>query len=200
MEVIIETNQFQTPITRELLDKYPQEVQEEFMDLVQNVPFIKNLISKDRPWVKDLPKDEKGRAIIDLSNPPLYDNSDYFRPAAKFYEKNKCYTFLKPNSNPNSEFRKFWDREMDRCYNGMLRDDGMWISGQMYWNLNYCPMLVNMPVPGTNKAIRKESLPWFFEGIWWRFLYLDMARQNGHHAIELAKRGAHPYTQKVLTP
>jgi hypothetical protein len=38
-------------------------------------------------------------------------------------------------------------------------------------------------------AIRKESFPFFFEGIYWRFHYLNQARMSGKHAIELAKRG-----------
>ena len=50
-------------------------------------------------------------------------------------------------------------------------------------------MLVNEIVKGTNMAIRKESFPFFFEGIYWRFHYLNQARMSGKHAIELAKRG-----------
>ena len=51
-------------------------------------------------------------------------------------------------------------------------------------------MLVNEIIPGSKKAIRKESFPFFFEGIYWRFHYLQQAREAGNHAIELAKRGA----------
>ena len=65
MAILIETNKYQTPITQELLDKYPQEVQEQFLDFINNVPYIKNLISPNRPYTRDLPKDENGRAIID---------------------------------------------------------------------------------------------------------------------------------------
>ena len=59
MAILIETNKYQTPITQELLDKYPQEVQEQFLDFINNVPYIKNLISPNRSYTKDLPKDEK---------------------------------------------------------------------------------------------------------------------------------------------
>jgi len=38
-------------------------------------------------------------------------------------------------------------------------------------------------------AVRTEEFPYFFEGIYWRFHYLDQARNAGKHAIELAKRG-----------
>lgn len=189
-DVVIKTNKYQTPITKELLSSLEDEVREQFLDAVNNIQFIKNLISPNRPYHKDLPRDERGRAIVDITNPPIMVDSDYFRKPALHYMKEKCYTFLKPNSNPNSEFRKFWDREKSRCWNGYLRpEDGAWISGYEYWFLNYTPMLVNFIEDGKKKAIRKESFPFFFEGIDWRFKYLYDSRELGHHAIELAKRG-----------
>ena len=189
-EVLISTNECQTPITNELLSMYPEEVQQQFMEFISTVPLIQNLISATRPRIEDLPRDSEGRAIIDITNPPLYKDADYFRQPALHFLKNGCYTFLRPNSNPNSEYRKFWDREIDRCYNGLLRQsDGMWIPGYMYWFLNYCPMMINEYKEGRKKAIRKEGFPYFFEGIWFRYLYLHNAREHGHHAAELAKRG-----------
>ena len=190
MEILVPTNEYQTPITKELLSQYPDEVVEQFMEFISTVPFIQNLISPNRPHIKDLPRDEKGRAIIDITNPPIYEDADYFRQSALFFLENGVYTHLRPNSNPNSGYRKFWDREKDRIYNGMLREsDGMWIPGFLYWFLNYCPMMINIYKKGQKKAIRKESFGLFFEGIWYRFLYLYQARENGHHAAELAKRG-----------
>lgn len=190
MEVIISTNEYQTPITDTLLDQYPEEVKEQFMEYISTVPFIQNLISPSRPKIQDLPRDEQGRAIVDITNPPIFEDANYFRQAALYFLSEGTYTKLKPNSNPNSEYRKFWDREIDRCYNGLLREsDGMWIPGYMYWFLNYCPMMVNEYKRGNKKAIRKEGFGYFFEGIWWRYLYLNKARENGHHAVELAKRG-----------
>lgn len=189
-KVIVSTNKYQTPITESLLVAYPDEVREQFMEYISTVPLIQNLISPSRPKIEDLPRDERGRAIIDISNPPLYENADYFRQSALHFLKHGCYTFLRPNSNPNSEYRKFWDREIDRIYNGMLREsDGMWIPGYMYWFLNYCPMMINEYQEGKKKAIRKEGFAYFFEGIWYRYWYLYIARDNGHHAAELAKRG-----------
>lgn len=189
-KVLIQTNEFQTPITEALLSEYPDEVKEQFMEFISTVPFIQNLISPSRPRIEDLPRDSKGRAIIDITNPPIYKDADYFRQSALHFLKHGCYTFLRPNSNPNSEYRKFWDREIDRCYNGLLREsDGMWIPGYMYWLLNYCPMMINAYQKGKKKAVRKEGFAYFFEGIWYRYLYLYDAREGGHHAAELAKRG-----------
>lgn len=201
MATLIETNEYQTPITEELLSQYPEEVVQQFTEIVNIVPFIKNLINPNRPKIEDLPRDKEGRAIVDITNPPIYKDTDYFRQAALFYLKNGCYTKLRPNSNPNSEYRKYWREELRRCREGLIRQsDGMYVTGFLYWFLNYCPMMVNFYKEGQKKAIRKESFGFFFEGIWWRSIYLYNAREQGHHAIELAKRGAHPYNQKVFTP
>lgn len=201
MEVLIETNKYQTPVTRELLDSLPAEVAEQLMEVLATVPFVKNLISPNRLYYKDLPRDSRGAAIVDITNPPIMTNADYFRQPALFYLKHGCYTFLKPNSNPNSAYKKFWDEEIRRCYEGYIRpEDGAWISGYNYWFLNYQPMMINKKVGKTNKAIRVEEFPYFNEGNAWRYYYLYNARENAHHAIELAKRGAHPYFQKVYTP
>lgn len=188
--VLIRTNKYQTSVTQALLDSLPQQVAEQLMEALTGVEFIKNLISPDRPYYRDLPRDEQGRAIVDITNPPILEDADYFRQAAIHFQQHGCYTFLRPNSNPNSEFRKFWDREIDKCLNGYLREsDGAWISGFNYWFLNYHPMMVNKIIPGRKMAIRVEDFPFFFEGILWRFLYLYRAREEGRHAIELAKRG-----------
>ena len=190
MAVLIETNEYQTPITEELLSQYPEEVVQQFTEIVNIVPFIKNLINPNRPKIENLPRDKEGRAIIDITNPPIYKDADYFRQAALFYLKNNCYTKLRPNSNPNSEYRKYWREELRRCREGLIRQsDGMYVTGFLYWFLNYCPMMVNFYKEGQKKAIRKESFGFFFEGIWWRSIYLYNAREQGHHAIELAKRG-----------
>ena len=190
MTELIKTNKYQTPITEELLSSYPDEIREQFMDAISTIPLIQNLISPSRPAIETLPRDSQGRAIIDITNPPTFEDADWFRQPALFFLKNGCYTFLRPNSNPNSEYRKYWDREIDRCYNGLLREtDGMYIPGYLYWFLNYCPMMINKYKEGQKKAIRTEGFAYFFEGIWWRYLYLKNARDKGHHAVELAKRG-----------
>lgn len=186
----IQMNKYQTQLTSELLSSLPEEVVEQLYDCINNIPFIKNLISPNRKYAKDLPKDDKGRIIVDITNPHIIEDANYFRPAALHYLEHGCYTFLRPNSNPNSEFRKFWDEERRRCWEGYVRpSDGEWVTGFCYWFLNYCPMMVNEVVKGSKMAIRKESFPFFFEGIYWRFHYLNQARMSGKHAIELAKRG-----------
>ena len=183
-------NKYQTELTEELMNTLPQEVQEQLLETLTTVEFVKRLISPNRPYARDLPRDEKGRIIVDITNPHIIVDADYFRQPALHFLKYGCYTFLKPNSNPNSEFRRHWDEEKRRCYEGYVREsDGEWVTGFNYWFMNYCPMMVNKLIEGRKKAIRTEAFPFFFEGIYWRFHYLWQAREGGKHAIELAKRG-----------
>lgn len=200
----IQVNAYQTPLTEEFLSQYPDEVLEQAFEFITSVEFIKNLISPNRKFAKDLPRDKEGKIWVDLENPHIVEDMDYFRQPALHYMKHKCYTFLKPNSNPHSEYRKYWAEELRRCRDGYIREsDGEWVTGYCYWYLNYNPMLINIIKEGSKKADRIESMPLFFEGCYWRFHYLQQSRDVGKHSIELAKRGAskaHPYNTNVITP
>lgn len=194
------TNEYQTPITDELLSQYPDEVVEQLYDCLQNIELINWLVSPNRPKAKDCPHDEKGRVIVDLAHPHIIEDMDYFRQPALHFMKHNCYTMLKEDRAPQSAYMKFWREEKRRCLEGYVREsDGEWVTGFCYWFMNYNPMMVNKIV-GKRKALRVESFPDFWEGIYLRFHYLYQARDNGKHAIELARRGAHPYFQKVFTP
>lgn len=190
-DFFIPTNEFQTAITKELLNQYPDEVVEQFLEIINNVELVKRLISPHRKRAKDLPRDDKGRIIVDIANPHILENMDYFRQMAIFYEKYGCYTFLRPNPNPNSEYRKLFDEELRRCREGYVREsDGEWVTGYMYWYMNYCPIMITK-IDGRNKmANRVEGFPETWEGVYLMFHYLDQARKAGKHAIELARRGA----------
>ena len=183
-------NEYQTPLEELHLDEEPQEVQEQFYDFLETIPFIKNLVSPNRPKAIDLPRDDEGRAIIDVTNPPILENMDYFRPAAIHYQNYGTYTSLRPNPNPNSEYVKWIREEVRRCYEGYVREsDGMWISGDNYFFLNYCPIqLIKLDAKG--KANRVIDFPRVQDGQVFSFHYLLQSRNNGHHSGELAKRGA----------
>ena len=186
----MELNKYQTALTDELIKMYPQEVIDQLYDIINNIPFIKHLISAERPYAKDLPRDNEGKIIVDISKPHILENMDYFRPAALHYKEHGCYTLLRPNPNPNSEFMKWLTEERRRCWEGYIRpSDGEWVTGYMYWYLNYCPIMLSRKNDKTGQVNRIEDFPDVWEGIYWRFHYLNQARVNGHHAIELAKRG-----------
>lgn len=191
MSVIIPTNSYQTPITTEWLEQFPDEVREQFMDFIDTVPMLKYMIREDRPRAKDLPRDDKGRIIVDITHPHILEDMDYFRPAAKFYQENGCYTFLKPNSNPNSEYGKWFTEEVRRCRDGYVREsDGEWIPGRLYFFLNYSPIMLNRKSETSGIYLRVEDFPDFWEGIYYRYHYREQARMLGLHCMELARRGA----------
>ena len=186
----IRFNKCQTPLEDLHLEKYPKEVQEQWWDIINNVPFIKWMVSEDRPLVSELPRDEEGRAIIDITHPPILEGSDYFRPSALAYKKNKGrYTTLRPNANPNSDFGKWLYEERKRGWNGYCNPKtGMWVTGDYYWMLNFCPMhLVEKNNNGV--AMRTVAHPRFWDGQFLMSHYLNQGRIHGHHASALASRG-----------
>ena len=195
-------NKYQSTPEQLNLDNYPEEIKEQFFDFINTVPYIKNLISENRPYAKDCPRDQDGKIIIDFTNPPIIEDTDYFRPTAIHFQKYGCITKLRPNRNPNSEYGKWIREEIRRCFYGYIREsDGAWITGDMYFFLNYCPIMKVKKVSG-KKGIRVVDFPDFLEGQWLRFMYIQHARDNAKHGSELAARGkgkAHPYDEVVYT-
>lgn len=194
----MEFNKYQTPLTDELLESLPEEVRNQLLDIINNVEFVRRLVSPDRQYAKDRPRDGKGRIIVDLANPHIVENIDYFRPTAIHYQKYGCFTNLRPNANPNSEFGKWIREEKRRCWEGYVREsDGEWVTGYMYWFLNYSPIMLSEIIKGTKRANRVEDFPEFWEGIYWRFHYMEQAAngglynnfEGGQHCAELASRG-----------
>lgn len=203
----IPMNKYQTELTEELVNSLPQEVQDQLFDIINNVEFVKRLISPAREYAKDRPRDDRGRIIVDLANPHILEDMDYFRPSAIHYEKYGTFTNLRPNANPNSEYGKWVREERRRIWDGYVREsDGEWVTGYMYWFLNYSPMLLskireykdkNGKKKKSKRADRVEALPECWEGIYWRFHCLDQASngglynnfEGGQHMAELASRG-----------
>ena len=184
----IEFNEYQSSIEDLDLDNKPKEVQEQFYDFINTVPYIKSHLSKELKRACELPRDSKGRIIIDLTTPHIFEDMDYFRPTALYFQEHKCITNLRPNPNPNSEYGKWLREEVRRCYEGYVREsDGEWITGDMYFFLNYCPILLTKVKEG-RKAERVWDFPEFWEGHYYKFHYIEMARNNGHHGAELAAR------------
>jgi hypothetical protein len=192
---VLHLNTYQTPLTTELKETLPREVWEEITELLSSVLFIKNITSPEevRGFAKDRPKDKTGKIIVDLSNPHILEDMNFFRERALFHEKNKCYTLLRPNPNPKSEFGLFWKEEIRRWKEGLVRpSDGEWIPGYYYFYLNYCPIWLNEVVEdnGTKKkAERLRAFPKVWLGDYLFFHYFDQARTNGNHVKMLKTRG-----------
>lgn len=185
----MEFNKYQTTINDLNLDKYPEEVVEQFYNFIDNIPFIKNSIATTRLYAKDLPRDNEGRIIVDITKPHILEDMDYFRPSAIHFQKHGCYTMLRPNPNPNSEYGKWVREEIKRCWYGYVREsDGEWIPGDYYYYLNYCPIQLIKKLPN-GQSVRTVDFPRVWDGQYLVQHYLYRARANGHHASELASRG-----------
>ena len=182
-------NKYQTEYSKEYIESLPKEVQEQYYDFITNVPYISKLLSDNRKYAKDLPRDNEGKIIIDITEPHILENTDYFRPSAIHYQQYGCYTKLKPNANPNSEYGKWIREEVRRCWEGYIRpEDGEWITGDMYFFLNYCPIQL-IKKDSNGKSIRTIDFPKFWDGHYYKSHYLNQCRNEGHHAAELASRG-----------
>lgn len=185
----IEFNKCQTPLEDLRLDAYPKEVQEQWWDFLNNVPFIRWMVSKDRPLVSELPRDDEGKAIIDVTKPPILEHTEYFKQSARTWESTGMYNSLRPNRNPNSDYGKWIREERRRGWEGLVDPStGMWITGDYYWMLNYCPMHLVEKKPN-GMSIRVVKHPKFWDGQFLVSHYFNQARIEGHHAIELASRG-----------
>lgn len=203
----MEINSIQTPIEELNLEELPKEIQDQFWDFFNSVPFIQNLVSINRKRACELPRDDEGKIEVDLTNPHILEDMDYFRPTAINFQKTGKLTDLTPNGNPNSDYYKWAKEEVRRCREGFVRpSDGEWITGDYYYFLNYCPILQSknelkkleegkevklkrVKRSGKRRADRISDFPKVWDGHYLVTHYLEKARDNGNHAAELSSRG-----------
>ena len=182
-------NSIQSTFEELRVEDNPKEVVEQFYDFLTNIPFIQNLINGERKRACDLPRDADGKIEVSITNPHILEDMDYFRPAAIHFQRHGCYTQLRPNPNPNSEYGKWIREEIRRCWHGYVRpSDGEWIPGDYYYYLNYCPIQLIKKLPN-GQSIRTIDFPRVWDGQYLVQHYLYNARLHGHHASELASRG-----------
>jgi hypothetical protein len=104
------------------------------------------------------------------------------------------------NRTAGSPYMKWFNREVDRIYNGMTREeDGEWIPGELYFYLNYMPMSQTRVVYtrlGGSYGEKVVDLPEVWEGVYLRFHYMHQARYGGKynpkgglHGAEVSSRG-----------
>lgn len=185
-----EVNKYNTPLEDLNIESYPKEVQDQFWDFFYNVPYIQSLVSPKRLKARDIERDNEGKIIVDITKPHILEDVDYFRPTALHYIKTGKFTDLRPNPNPNSEFGKWFLEEVRRCREGYVREsDGEWIPGDLYffWNYNLIS-LTEQRDKKKKKALRIVAPPHVWDGHYYKFHYLNQARENGKHCLELASR------------
>lgn len=203
---MVETNKVNTAFTDEMLQDLTKEERDTFLDYLHSIKFLQNMIDPYRKCAKDLKRyenpnadpefgelieDPNGRIRVNITAPHILEDVDYFRQTAIHFETYGRYTHLMPSANPYSDYVKFWDTEVERCWEGMTREsDGEWITGYHYFYLNYSQISKNKIIKGTKRADRIKAFPDFYDGDYLFFHYIERARDFGKHTCTLKKRGA----------
>jgi len=196
----MELNKYQSLITEELKETLPREVYENLIEYTSTIKFIKNLIAPEhiRGFAKDRPKSilyDDGRIDVDITNPHILEDMDYFRQPAIFFEKNGKYTNIPPNSNPKSEYAEYWKEELRKWKHGVVRpSDGEWVPGELYFYWNYSPIWLVETIATSGKGersqgerVKKFAKPWLGDYLY--FHYTAKAKRLGKHGKVLKTRG-----------
>lgn len=107
-----------------------------------------------------------------------------FREMALLYERTGCYTKYPKG---RKLYNDFWDREFDRCKNGLTIGKYR-ITGDHYFFLNYYRMQVIVE-DAIGGAGRVESFPGFLSKQYEFFHYVEMAEKLHKDVCILKARG-----------
>lgn len=197
-------NKYQTPFDDKLKESLPKEVWDNIVEYIAQVKFIQNLIAEDRDLIVDKPimqyendagelvDYEDGRRTVDLSNPHVLEDMDYFRQPAIYFNKHGKYTHLTPNGNPKSDYAEFWREELRKWKYGLVRPDGEWIPGELYFYWNYAPIAITVKDKESKSKKRVErkkqfAKPWLGDYLFHH--YVHAAKELGRHGKLLKTRG-----------
>lgn len=184
-------NQYQTQVTADLLKELKKETRTDLIDALENIPFIENMTRTNRPYASDLERDDDGKIVINITEPHILEDMDYFRPAARYFKEHGVYTHIYPSKAPNGPYKKYWAEEARRCREGYVREkDGEWIPGYYYFYLNYSPIQKVITKEGSKRADRVQDFPNVYDGDYLFFHYLEASRNKGSHTATLKKRGS----------
>lgn len=165
------------------------------LDTIVSIPFLRSLVNIDRKTAKELERDSEGKIIVNITQPHILEDMDFFRERAIYFKRNGQYIDLVKNTHPHSAYMRFWKEEERRCREGLIRpSDGEWIPGVYYWFLNYCPMQQAISDGDDDAAaIRGERIhdfPRVWDGHYLWFHYLHQAfEKHGKHAVNMKTRG-----------
>lgn len=187
-------NEFQTALESDLVKSLDKEIYTDLIDNITSIRFIQNLISVNRPRLKDLQKNLNNKITVNLTNPHILEDMDYFREPALHFEKHNRYTNITPNANPRSDYAKFWKTEVKKWKEGVIRSDGEWVSGNYYFYLNYNPIWIVIEKEDEKtgqkvEADRIHAFPRVWLGDYLFYHYLEQAKNEGRHAKLLKTRG-----------
>ncbi len=187
-EILIPTNNIITPLTEELASSV-KNFRGDLFDYLGSIRFLQNLISPDRLKAKDLERDKKGRIKVNITNPHILENMDFFRKRAIFFQENGRYTDIYPNPAPGSEYKNFWDEEIRRCIEGYTREeDGEWIPGYYYFYLNYFPIMRTINLED-KRADRVYDFPDIWDSDYLFFHYVEQGEASSEYGAVIKSRG-----------
>lgn len=185
-----------TIIKKETISQLPTDVYTDIVESIDQIELLGNLLDPNRLRAHNIPKDTKGRIIVDITKPHILEDTDYFRPLAIYYQKHGRYTDIFPNPSPNSDYRRFWEEQRRRCIDGYVREsDGDWISGYYYFYLNFSPILRTVIVEDNeskSETVRSERIydfPDFWDGDYMFFHYVEQGERDGEYGNVLKTRG-----------
>jgi hypothetical protein len=200
----LKMNTYQSPLNKELKESLPKEVWDDLLEYIAQVKFIQTLIApeKERGFITDRPimtyendegeivEYEDNRRVISQTEPHILENIDFFRERALFFEANGKYTNLIPNPNPKSDYASFWKEELRRWKDGLVRPDGEWIPGELYFYWNYAPIWITEKSGKSKKrAARVKEFPRPWLGDYLFHHYVHAAKEAGQHGKLLKTRG-----------
>lgn len=193
---MLNSSEIDVIVKRDIASQLPIDVYTEIVESIDQIELLGNLLNPNRLHASNLPKDAKGRIIVDITDPHILDDTDYFRPLAIYYQKHGRYTDIFPNPAPNSDYRRFWEEQRRRCIEGYTREeDGEWIPGYYYFYLNFSPILRTVIVEDNeskSETVRSERIydfPDFWDGDYMFFHYVEQGERDGEYGNVLKTRG-----------
>lgn len=179
----------------EALNNEKDSIRNDIIEHIEQIELLRWMVNKNRPYASDLEKDSKGRVIVNIENPHILEDMDFFRERALYFQTHNVYTHLYPNRHPNSEYMKFWKEEARRCIEGLIREkDGEWIPGYYYWYLNYSPILQTQDILDehgnpSGRADRVYDFPKVWDSDYMFYHYVEKAESLGKFGDVLKTRG-----------
>jgi hypothetical protein len=167
----------------------------ELVELMTTIPLVGYMTNPERRRVKDMPKDKDGKVIVDFSKPHILENMSYFTKVREVFLSTGKYCEYYPSKSPNSPYKQFWDEEIKKCLEGVVREDGEWIPGYYYYYLNYSQIeIVKRKSENSKRSYKVKSFPDIWDGDYLFFHYVEKAEEAGlHGAIVKARRRGYSY-------
>lgn len=116
-------------------------------------------------------------------------NTNLWRPNAIKFQKDKRYTDIKDTRS--REYKDFWNLEKRKCIEGVIID-GMFIPGDYYFYLNFCPIY--------NKIEKEYIHPEVWDSDYHFYLYLEKCYLYDMNSCVIKKRQCLVGSTVVYTP